>query len=450
MKKIFLLLCSLSMVLFLLVSCKQAINEPNLQDENISLSIGSFDIQGITPSSREILIQWTTATNAVRYDVLVNDTIGLYDVRNNTCLLNYLTPNTDYKISIRAYDKNNFTKSISQNIKTLNESLNEISSLPFGRYEYLRINITHCIVTKDNNYAILGQAVIFDKTYIILIKTDKSFNIIWKINIEGGVFDYGDSEQNIKECNDGSFLIFSKEQLLKISNEGNIVFKKINSESAIKNGIQTSNGNFLFVGYKYMMFNSNSDTLWTKNKEILTSTSDVIQNNAGNYFVYGIYFTNGKYKIAVQELDNSGNKLNEIDYNVSNECYSQFLLDSRDNGFYLISYSAIYLYGYTTEMCVTKIDNIGREIWTLHSSTELNYAVTAKAARVLDDKTLLCLCYESVSQNYYIYEITPNEKIIKSFRAGDMYVPIFVDKDENGRYIILTQGGYIYKLAKER
>ena len=443
------------MALFLNISCKQVINEPILQDENISLSIGSFDIQSITPSSHEILVKWSAATNAVRYDVFVNDSVGMYDVRNNTCLLIRLDPNTDYKIIIRAYDKNNFTKTVSKNTKTQTESLNQISSLPFGRYEYEQINITHCKVTKDNNYIILGDAIIYGKSYKIVLKTDKNFNIIWKYNYEGSFFDFMNraTRQDIKECEDGGFLIIARQFIFKISKDGNIIYQKKyiekNSEPWIDNGIETLNGNFLFIGHNNMMLKSNSDTLWNKKNE-LTENINVIQNNQGNYFILGSKKTNEKYNVILQELDNSGNKLNENSFNVSDNCYSQFFLKSIDNGYYLISSSYVYYGGESAEMCVTKINSTGTEIWTLHSLSEINIAVTANDARVLDDNTLLCLCYNSGSQYYFVYEVSQDGKIKKSFKAGDMYVPIFVDKDENGRYVILTQGGYIYKLSNER
>lgn len=103
-----------------------------------------------------------------------------------------------------------------------------------------------------------------------------------------------------------------------------------------------------------------------------------------------------------------------------------------------------------SELCVTKINTEGKELWTTHTYPELNKAVTVNSATVLQDNSLLCLCYYSSTQDYFIYEISPEGKITKTFRAGDMYVPVFANKDENGSYTVLTQGGYIYKLSIER
>lgn len=449
MKK--LLIISVSLILLLIVSCKQEKIGPNLFDDNKTDSIGAFEIKTITATTRNITVKWTSAKNAVKYDVLVNDTIGLSDAKNDSCTLNYLKPNTEYKISIKAYDKNNYTKTITVFTKTLIELLNEITSLPLQNNEYQRLNITHCKVTKDNNYIILGDVYINDIAYKIVMKTDKNFKIIWKYNYEGGVFDYMNraTRQNIKECNDGGFLIIAREFIFKISKDGNVLFQKKysiqNYEPWIDNGTETTNGNFLFVGTNHMMLDSNCDTLWIKKKD-LNEIIDVIQNDANNYFILGSNKANEKYSVVLQELDNSGNKLKENSFNISDNCYSQYFLKSIDNGYYLISSSFVYYYGNTQEMCVSKINSSGNEIWTLHSLPNLDLAVTAYDARVLYDNTLLCLCYSFFHKCYYIYEISPEGRLTKSFIVGGMNGPVFVDKDQSGRYVILTREGIIYKL----
>jgi len=447
------------LVVFFAISCKGII-EPDIQENTISNSLGNFTIDTISSTGRQLLVKWKASTNAVRYDVILNDTIEKSNVQQMSCLLSRLEPNTNYKVSVRAYDKNNYTKTVSKYTKTTSESLNEITALPFGRYDYQLIHITHCKVTKDNNYIILADAFIFDKTYKVVLKTDKEFNIIWKYNFEGGVFDDMDraSGQDIKECNDGGFLIISRKFIFKVSKDGDLVYQNkyaiINYEPWIENGIETSNGNYLFVGTHYWMLNINSDTLWVKNKNFQNIT-DVIQNNAGNYFVYGYKklstdLSDERYNIKLIELDNSGNQLNEIIYPVSDACTSKYLLTSKDNGYYLLSHSTFTYYAVMSELCVTKTNNKGKELWTMHTYPELNMAVTVNSARVLQDNSVLCLCYNSGTQYYFVYEISPDGKITKKFRAGDMYVPIFVDKDENGKYIILTRDGYIYKLSSER
>ncbi len=459
LKKVATTLCWLIFILISNMSCNSII-EPELPLDNLSNSLGNFELKNTRSTARKILLEWTISTNATKYDILVNDTISISNIKTNSYLLDRLEPNTFYKVSIRAYDKNNFIKTISSTLKTTFESLNEISMLPFGRYEYQRINITHCKVTSDNNYIILGDAWIHDKTYKIVLKTDKNFNIIWKFNFEGGVFDYGNRflGQNIKECNDGGFLIITQRLNFKISKDGNIVYQNkyelVNYEPRIQNGIETIDGNFLFVGSHCWMFNSSSDTLWVK-KINLDNITDVIQNDAESYFVYGYKkisseLSDERYNIKLVEVDNLGNQLNEILYPVSDACTSRLLLKSNDNSYYLLSHSTFTYYAVMSELCVTKTNNQGKELWTMHTYPELKMAVTVNSARVLQDNSLLCLCYYSGSQYYFVYEISPDGKITKTFRAGDMYVPIFVDKDENGRYTILTQGGYIYNLSIER
>jgi len=447
-------LYSLSLVVLLTVSCNNGDVEPDLEQNNISNTIGNFDIDSVSSTGREILVKWGVAINAVRYDVIVNDTIKLSNIQKTTCLLTRLEPSTNYKISVRAYDNNNFTKIISKYAKTSNESLNEITALPFGRYEYQQINITNCKVTKDNNYIILGDAFIFDKTYKIVLKTDRNFNIIWKYNYEGGVFDSFDVVyQKINECNDGGFLITSPNFIFKITKDGNMEFEKKydnkNFLMRVDNGILSYDGNLFLVGSKYMMLNKQGDTLWVKDNNFQV-ISDIVLNDVNNYFVYGYTQNNEKYYLYLNELDNSGNTLNEINYPVSDLNTSKYILNTKDNGYYLVSNSSFHYYGLLSEMCVTKIDNKGKELWTLHTYPIFNMSESINFARVLDDNTLLSLCYNSQSQNYYVHEISPDGKQTKAFRAGDMYVPIFVDKDENGKYTILTQGGYIYKLSSER
>lgn len=449
----------LIVILISCISCDLLI-EPELPLDNLSNTLGDFELKNTSSTARKILLEWTESTNATRYDILVNDTINISAITTNSYLLDRLEPNTVYKVSIRAYDKNNFTKTISITLKTAIESLNEISMLPFGRYEYQLINITHCKVTSDTNYIILGDAWIQDKTYKIVLKTDKNFNIIWKYNFEGGIFDYGNryTGQDIKECHDGGFLIITKTFNFKLSKDGTLVYQNkyntVNFEPRIQSGIETRDGNFLFVGSHCWKINPSSDTIWVK-KVNLDNITDVIQHKAENYFVYGYKKKNNilsdeQYNIKLIELDNSGNQVNEITYPVSDACTSRIFLKSNDNSYYLLSHSTFTYYAVMSELCVTKINTEGKELWTTHTYPELNKAVTVNSATVLQDNSLLCLCYYSSTQDYFIYEISPEGKITKTFRAGDMYVPVFANKDENGRYTLLTQGGYIYKLSIER
>lgn len=459
MKKIAIALYGFLFVVLLATSCtSNELVEPELEKDNTSSSLGNFEIETVSSTARELLLEWTMATNAVRYEVIVNDTIRQYDVQKKSCLLKHLKPNTTYKVSVRAYDKNNFVKIVSKNVQTISESANEITALSFDKYEYQKINITHCKVTKDNNYIILGDAIIFGKAYKLVMKTDRNFNTIWKYYYQGGNFDYMAEGQDIKECCDGGFLIISLEFIFKVSKDGHIVYQKkyaiTNAQSWVDNGIETTNGNFLLAGNHYWMLNTNSDTLWVKKSNDLLVT-DLIQNDAGTYFVYGykrigVNSYDEEYNIRLVEIDNSGNELNENIYPISDACYSMYLLQSKDNGYYLLSHSTFSGNYITTELCITKTDNRGKELWTSHTYPQLKIGMTVNSAKVLPDNSLLCLCYEMISQYYYVCEISNEGKITKTFRAGDMYVPIFVDKDENGTYKILTQGGYVYKLVSER
>jgi len=441
------------LLLSLLSACNKGIDEPILPDENTSNSITSFDFQNVTPTSRQILVEWT-AINAVKFDVIVNDTVSIKGIQTNSYLLTHLEPNTTYKISVRAYDKNNYSRIVNKNSSTSIELINEISSLPFGKYEYKTINIIQCKVTSDNNYIILGQALIYDKTYTLVMKTDRNFNLIWKKYFEGGLFDYTANNQYIKECDDNGFLVLSYQNTFKINKYGDKIIQirnEITYKYAIYNGIETANGNFLFVGNNgFNLIDNKLDTIWSKPNNYYLNI-EIIKNGKNNFYVFGTKLIDknsgldGMYNLGMKEIDNSGNVLQEIIYNNTDNCYLETFVQSKDNYYYLMANGA----GYTSDMSVSKITNKGDELWTVHTLSTIGFPLTVYGATALKDNSILCLCYSS-SQNYYAVEISPDGKLIKKFNAGDMYVPVFIDKADDGSYIFLTQGGYIYKLVTER
>ncbi len=451
LKKGAIALCCLISILICIQSCQIIIepDEPELFLNDLSNSLGNFELKNTSSTASKILLEWTIANNATKYDILVNDTICISDIKTTTYLLDRLEPNSSYKVSIRAHDKNNFTKTLSAIVKTTQQSLNEISMLPFGRYEYSEISIIHCKITNDNNYILLSQVMVHGKYQIMVFKTDKNFNVMWRYYLDDVRLSYIDSYQTINQTIDGGFLIVTSQYVFKVSKDGNLIFKNkyYNSTNMhlTNSAVETSNNKLFFVGENYTITNQNFDTLFIKKKDF-NIVSDVIQNKAGNIFIFG---NTDKYNIGLQEYDLNGNKLREIIYNIPNS-YPNLFQKINDEGYFLISNNSVYHYGYGSEMSVTRINNEGEELWTIHSLELLGYTVTAYGATFSKENSLLCLCYNSPSQNYYINEISLDGKITKTFRAGDMYVPRFVDKDENGKYIILTREGYIYKLSSER
>src|ERR1035437_544777 len=190
------------------ISCDNSVFEPEIGTPQDVNNIGVFVIENTVPASRELYLSWTKAVNAVSYDILINDTLSISGISVNYCSISGLKPDTDYKISIRAINKDLSVKTISENIRTLKELINGIYQIKFGKYDFSNYIFSQCIKTQNNGYIFFGECEEYNNGYKLFVKTDENYNILWHKEFPTGdsFHSFTTMEQNIKECTNGDLL----------------------------------------------------------------------------------------------------------------------------------------------------------------------------------------------------------------------------------------------------
>ena len=456
-----------------IVSCNTGIFEPEINQPSEVNDLGDFEFKNSVPASNQIFLSWTSATNAVSYDVLINDTLSASNITDTYYSIAGLNSDREYKISVRAQNKKNMVKIISQKIRTMKELISEINQIRFGKYEYSQYIFVRCIKTTDNGYVFFGEAEKLGKGYKLILKTDENFNIVWKQEILDGLgFHYIVSyDQNVEECKNGDILIKMEKTFYRLSSSGELLWKVNNLNTTSLENIQyvteMSDGNYLAVGsssviksanfyirFMAIKFTKEGTVIW---KNIFGSTYYnygyfAIPNNDGSFLFIGNAETSGatsenysdaKCGLSVESMSANGVLLNENIFPYNGTASPQYALPTNDGNYYFVCLGISLNYSY--ESYIVKIKKDGTFLWERKGSEDGEYYASPKAATVLKDNTLLVVSYLDYD-NYGIKEFSDDGKLKSTFILKNYPIPILIDKDEKGRYIFISKEGYIIKL----
>ncbi|UBB90000.1 hypothetical protein J4771_01210 [Candidatus Kaistella beijingensis] len=326
----------------------------------------------------------------------------------------------------------------SEDNSDLNENPTETSTdLKFNlsyKQSLGNIEIRQIIKTKDNQYI----AIVFADDYRI-IKFDANFNVVWDKIYGGSKKDYAES---ILEDSQGNFLVIGESEstdgnieqnygsfdifLIKIDRNGNLIWNKnyggsgyegVSQDNTI---IETTNGNFIFVGYT-------------------ASTNFDISNN------------NGGYDVWVSKIDNNGNLIKQKTYGGNNDDLGRKI--SKLNNTFILT-----LKSNSTNNDFSQIGN-----WVVNIDDELNIiwkkntnGINSGCINIYNDEILVV---NSTFTNYELHKLDSSGNIIKSsvinFSSQKQPFANQITKSSDGGFLIIgdlgggnEQDALIFKINK--
>lgn len=301
------------------------------------------------------------------------------------------------------------------------------------------------IQTADGNFVILGttgsiDGTITDKTNAEndywLLKIDKAGTVLWSKTYGGSGEDIG---QKVIETSDGGFAIagysqssdgdasanqgFHDNWLLKLDNEGNIIWEKSYGYAGHDHAyslIQTNDGGYFMTGFLDVTAsggegNSRNSTsfrrhgigeFWCHKLDASGNVQwrryfgganndrsyDVVQANDGGYVVTGFSESNdfditnnhGSYDYWVIKLDSEGNLLWEKSFGGSEVDQSRAIIKTSDNS-YIIAGNSFSTDGDITsnlgssDFWLIKINDLGNLIWSKnYGGSDFDYATSIR------------------------------------------------------------------------
>jgi len=247
MKKIFVILCT-----FLLTTCSKEIyivEKPVTPPTN--LPPGEFELEIIKISDVEISLKWNIPSDPenekLTYELAVNDSVIAYDLKINSYKIGKLNPDTDYSVSVIAVDSHRNKKIVNKSVHTMKSLIDKFISFDTYNRDYIFLN---AIETLDNGYLVYGWiSEIAEDNKLFLLKLKSDFSISWKK--EYGVVGNNFYEEQLIECSDHNYIIVYGNTVLKINNEGNVIWNYNSDENTtmfFHSIVENSDGNFFLAG----------------------------------------------------------------------------------------------------------------------------------------------------------------------------------------------------------
>ncbi len=294
------------------------------------------------------------------------------------------------------------------------------------------------LILPDGNVILAGwtNANINQNEDIILVRINEAGTILWQYSYFGDNLDYAQvispslDNNIIVGCHTRSFGAGSSDiLLLKVDTDGNIIWQKTYGtydDNAIASVIPTSDGGFLVGGWSYLgggrshdatVFKTDADgnVIWakhygTKNYE---GIKDMIQTSDGNFIFLGVaYSEESNDDIWLVKIDPEGNIIWQKSFGgLENENPSSIL---RHNGlYYIFATTNSFSDNASRDFMVMVVDENGDLQWALYYPDD--YETTVINANIFKENKFL---------------IT-GSAIPKSKWNSDMLISII---DENGQF----------------
>ncbi|MDR2949820.1 MAG: fibronectin type III domain-containing protein [Prevotella sp.] len=483
----------ISLFLLLLVLCPSCSNEDILvpAEEPIieeggdeTIIIGDIDVSIEEIKDIDLFLKWYPVNNVTSYEIVINDTMTIKDGIVMEDYLDYyyfrlanLTPNTTYKITLRAISKDLNVKTSIIQTKTKKSFVDQIITIPVDFQEYdpdIWSPFYKYINTSDGGAAIAGSLSKHGKTYTVLIKLTSSYNIEWICHMEGSPrFTPHEPTMDLIECFDKGFIVVNNLNVYKINNKGSTSWQisefsndyeglssvvELPDKSILLIGRSSKNWGQLNIGIEGLMVKLNPQGIlvWKKyyHSSIENFFEKIILKPDGNLFIAGTKdINNANYEtlsdirkaICVIEINQNGDIIRELVYKYQNIPYDEYAslnnLISHDGYYYIIGRS----HSSFDKTFLTKIDTKGNIIWQKRGDDDGEYSSNISLSG-MGNKTLFIYSFIH-SQVSILKEIDLNGNTIKEveFRKFPSGYPngIYCGQDKKGRFIYVTDGGQI-------
>lgn len=447
------IIISIGLISILFISCDiLPAKEPIIKQQDNAIVVGDFDVTVTSITDHIVSLSWTASQNASSYDIIVNDTLAIYNIKNNYYSIEGLKANTNQKICIRAISKDLSVKISTVTLKTMQELYDEVRQIYISPYDYNITSYSRCMPTNDGGYLLIAAGTKNDVNCDLAIKTDKDFNVTWSTMLALGFTTVSRGfrfNTDIQACKDGGYLFVMGNYVAKVSNAGQLLWFNPNllddtSLDFVNGGIEMEDGTYLLVGtssknwtsgakrqYTFTKLSSNGQMIWKKTSSgaLNRDAYKIVKSADGNYFVYGIIQDS---QSSFVKIDPNGNILSEYSYN-DGDIFPILLYAASDNNYYLLQDGTIN---------ISKVNSAGSVIWSKNCNLFPGADISVRTANVIvNDNILIVSC---LNYGYYIvYQYNSDGTMSKSTTLGNMSDCIYISKDDNGRYIYITTDGYV-------
>ncbi len=462
-----------AILLFLLLGCTKeefVILGPDDKDTGSFTHGLTVMATNITDTEAEII--WAVSSDLksdlLTFDIAINDSVIAYDLSNYSYTLTNLAPNSEYKVSVVAYDFQRNHVFATCSIHTMKSFLEDVIALNHD-YEYFACQ--SAIETSDDGILIHAFISIQGYGYYnYLIKLDSQFSVEWEKNI--GLVDENPVNalhQNVDE----SYLVILKKSAIKIDKSGNILwtftFPAEYEIYEISTALDIDNdGNILMVGYsskdlgegywrmKYflILLTSEGNEIWHKYGGSYEQSipHKMLKLDDDELIIFGIAYTQSTSSYWLLKLDIEGNFISEYLYpnNISGNDVPNTII-KHSSGLLLFGTAYGNFYGYENSIQrIIHVDFNGNIIWEKYNRLNLlDFHPTINSVGILNSSTFLVFSsdYEGIS----IVSIDTEGNVGLNIRVDNYPVSKLIKYTKDGKYayisdeyiIILNSDGYI-------
>jgi len=323
------------LTIFIYFSCTKTvfvIEEPEQPGENSAP--GPFDITVVKITDQDVEIKWGIASDpdkdTVTYEILLNDSVIIYNLVQNQYQIKSLKPDNEYRISVIAMDKLRNSSKSEITVRTRLSFLKAIFELDFDYHDYSFINAKN---SADSGIIIFGKggnAHSYRPYKYFLLKLNADFSISWKRE-----FDLNNDDGypvDFFEFPELGYFIIQPNGITKIDHQGNIFpFYKAPAGYnffGLKAIERAENGNFMIIGHAssgmhnpdgkpsmaYFLIKTSFDgtEIWHKSGGNLTDyyPAKIYKINDNKYVITGIALKT-EFNFWILTIDATGNELSE-------------------------------------------------------------------------------------------------------------------------------------------
>lgn len=434
-------------------------DEPSLNNNQNLTIIGDFDVTVEATTNHQVLIRWGRASNAVSFQILVNDTLSILDIQprthtDNSYVINSLAPNTEHKITVRAVSADLNTKSVTVWATTRQNWITDIKQFHFDKYDYIDFFGFASYHKIDDGYYFVMAGTKPKGDVVTIIKTDKQFNILWKTDLNESVGRMGGAWIGSSISSDGGILITianNNRSVYKVSRNGDIEWK--NTDGIVRGNsiIELPNGNIIISDFSstcLSKLSSSGETLWQERKCFGNSNSSgfkfAINEKNNSLMLFDVINVNQHRDFYLVEIDFDGNLLSENIYpyidvmHNGNRAFAVNILPDNNNNFYLFG-RGTWRFG---ETHIVKIDYNGNVLWERRGYEYDEWFVTPQVGFITKENNLLLASYTDHGW-YRIKEFNQSDgTVIASFRV-QLPQLIGIEKNDDGNFVFFTGCGLI-------
>jgi hypothetical protein len=434
------------------ISCTEKeyiIEEPEISENNSPP--GVFEIQVDRITDNEISFNWNIPDDPegdeIKFDICLNDSVILYDLRANSCSIENLQPDTEYKISVMALDKHRNSSVASKTVQTPKSFLKNIIDL---KQEYEDVIIHSVIQTEDGGIFVLARGRVLtsqlqDYEYFSLRLT-RTYSLVWKRRYDwarnAGIM----APVKINKCGNGGIVLAQYGAVTKLNDQGFVEWSYfVNKDYDVrffKSVVQTVTGEYLAAGctgsgkYIIIKLNPQGEEVWAntyENPNGLFPEGIMIREN-NQFMVWGgsalgesLLFMNGEGNLTDEKFFNGNGGL-------------MYCAETESKKYLFFGYNDAY------SVRITNVDHSGNLIWNIYPElrTPTGYSGYISGWDNISENEYLVMAVDDRGVSFSILDINGGQ-ISGIIKLSGYPNGAFVRYDANGYYEYISESGYLFR-----